>query len=772
MRLKRYVPSTRRVPELDGLRVLLVLIVSWYHIWQQSWLTPAVGGVSLDFLVRSGYMPVDGTILLSGFLLFLPYARGMTEGAPLPDRRAFYQRRIMRIVPSFYFITLVMLFAVALPWKLYATPQAMVKDVATHFTFTFTFWQDTYIATPIGVASWTLAIEMQAYLLYPFLARAAVKRPALTLTAMTAAAWAWRGWCLWSLKDYSMVVNQLPSFLDVYALGMLTAMLYVRGVRAYNRLREKGLRAAWQALATLAVCLCVGATIRVLRAQASSAGYAAIQAGQMLRRPLFSLCLAGLMLGLPFAIRPIRFLMGNRVMKELAAVSMNYYLIHQNLAVHLKRLGIPPAVSDTPNMAAETAWQYPYTYLCFGLSLLLAFLVTYLVEKPCARLLKRWFDQRNQRRKASMKDPRMVTLAHNLVNYSCAVQPGEKVWIEGTGIPSEFIAQLVEETYQAGGIPFVTLRDPKVERALGMGYSEEQLTWLAEGDGKRMSECQAYIGVRGGDNMYETGDVPAERSGLYAKLYSSKVHGQIRVPQTKWVVLRYPTPSMAQQAGMSTEAFEEHFFNVCNLDYAKMSRAMDALVTRMNNADQVHITGKGTDLTFSIKGLPGIKCDGKLNIPDGEVFSAPVVGSINGVITYNTPSLYQGKVFENIRLVFRDGYVVEATCNDSERLNKILDTDPGARAVGEFAIGVNPYITSAIKDTLFDEKIAGSFHFTPGRCYDECDNGNQSAIHWDLVCIQTPEYGGGEMYFDGELIRKDGLFVPDDLKALNPENLK
>ena len=203
-----------------------------------------------------------------------------------------------------------------------------------------------------------------------------------------------------------------------------------------------------------------------------------------------------------------------------------------------------------------------------------------------------------------------------------------------------------------------------------------------------------------------------------------------------------------------------------------MSRAMDALVERLNKADQVHITGRGTDLTFSIKGLPGIKCDGKLNIPDGEVYTAPVVGSINGVITYNTPSLYQGKVFENIRLVFRDGYIVEATCNDTERLNQILDTDPGARAVGEFAIGVNPYITAAIKDTLFDEKIAGSFHFTPGRCYDECDNGNKSAIHWDLVCIQTPEYGGGEMYFDGELIRRDGLFVPEDLQALNPENLK
>ena len=250
------------------------------------------------------------------------------------------------------------------------------------------------------------------------------------------------------------------------------------------------------------------------------------------------------------------------------------------------------------------------------------------------------------------------------------------------------------------------------------------------------------------------------------------VHSNIRVPDTKWVVLRYPVPSMAQQAGMSTEAFEDHYFNVCNLDYGKMSRAMDHLVDRLKKTDKVHIVGEGTDLTFSIKGQPAIKCAGELNIPDGEVFSAPLRESVNGVLHYNTPSLYQGRTYENIRLVFKDGKIVEATGSDTKRINEIFDTDPGARFIGEFAIGVNPYITSAIKDTLFDEKIAGSFHFTPGNCYDECPNGNKSAIHWDLVCIQTPEYGGGEMYFDGELVRKDGLFVAEELKCLNPEALK
>ena len=321
---KPYAPSSRRIPELDGLRVTLVFIVSWYHFWQQSWLTPHVGNVSLDFLVRSGYMPVDGTILLSAFLLFLPYARSMLEGAPVPDRREFYRKRVMRVVPSFYFVTLVMLFFVAIPWHLYANPQSMVKDVFAHLTFTLTFWPDTYISTPIGVASWTLAIEMQAYLLYPFLARAAMKRPKTTLLSMAAVAWLWRGWCLWALPDYSMVVNQLPSFLDVYALGMLDALVYVRMTQGYRRVKQRPARAAWQLMATAVAAACVWALILILKAQASSGNYTAIQAGQMIRRPAFALALAGLMLALPFAERPERFLMGNRVMKELAAVSMNY----------------------------------------------------------------------------------------------------------------------------------------------------------------------------------------------------------------------------------------------------------------------------------------------------------------------------------------------------------------------------------------------------------------------------------------------------------------
>ncbi|MDD3335012.1 MAG: aminopeptidase [Eubacteriales bacterium] len=371
-----------------------------------------------------------------------------------------------------------------------------------------------------------------------------------------------------------------------------------------------------------------------------------------------------------------------------------------------------------------------------------------------------------------MKDPRLATLSKQLIRYSCQLQKGERVLIEAFGVDTELVTALVREAYAVGAKPTVMLHDRAIDRALMMGATAEQWDEEAALDAAKMEQMNAYIGVRGGVNSYETADVPQEQQTLYMHHYSKKVHGQIRVPRTRWVVLRYPTPAMAQLAETSTEAFEDYYFDVCNLDYRKMSKAMDPLVKRMESTDRVRIVGKGTDLSFSIKGIPAIKCDGHMNIPDGEVYTAPIRDSVNGVIQYNTPSLYQGNIFNDIRLTFQNGKIVEAVSSDTARCNQIFDTDEGARYVGEFAIGVNPYVTKPMKDTLFDEKIAGSFHFTPGQCYDECPNGNKSAIHWDLVCIQTPEYGGGEMYFDGELVRKDGLFVVEDLLGLNPDNLK
>ncbi|WP_096202646.1 aminopeptidase [Bacillus sp. FJAT-45350] len=371
-----------------------------------------------------------------------------------------------------------------------------------------------------------------------------------------------------------------------------------------------------------------------------------------------------------------------------------------------------------------------------------------------------------------MRDPRISTLAKNLINYSVKLQKGEKVLIENFGLQKELVKALVKEAYEAGGYPFVSLKEHQIDRELLMGASEEQLTMTATFEANVMKEMDAYIGLRAGDNIAELSDVPSDKMALHGKTVGTKVHREIRVPHTKWCVLRYPSSSMAQLASMSTEAFEDFYFDVCNLDYGKMDKAMNSLMNLMNKTDKVQIKGVDTDLTFSIKDIPAIKCAGQFNIPDGEVFTAPVKNSVNGTITYNTPSPYQSFTFEKISFTFKDGKIVEATANDTERINKILDTDEGARFIGEFAIGVNPYIQNPMQDILFDEKIDGSFHFTPGQCYDEASNGNKSSIHWDIVMIQRPEYGGGEIYFDDVLIRKDGRFVIPELECLNPENLK
>lgn len=370
-----------------------------------------------------------------------------------------------------------------------------------------------------------------------------------------------------------------------------------------------------------------------------------------------------------------------------------------------------------------------------------------------------------------MKDPRIEKLAEILINYSVQLKPGEKILIEVIGNEVPLTRALIREAYKAGGIPFLTIKNHELLRVLLNECTEEQIKEMASFEMARMKEMQAWIGIKAGDNVSEIGSVPPEKMRLYQTYYQKPLHSDIRVEHTKWCLLRYPNHSMAQLADMATEDFEDYYFKVCNLDYSKMSKAMDNLVKLLEKTDRVRITGKGTDLTFSIKGLPAIKCEGRRNIPDGEVYTAPVRNSVNGVITYNTPAVYQGVTYENIRLEFKDGKIIKATANETEKINKIFDTDEGARYIGEFSLGVNPYIEKPIKDTLFDEKIKGSLHFTPGSCYESCNNGNKSAIHWDLVYIQRPEYGGGEIWFDDVLIRKDGIFVPDELKCLNPENL-
>ena len=398
------------IPEMDGLRTLMIFLVSWYHIWQQSWLTPVIGNYSLDYLLRSGYVWVDGTVLMSAFLLYRPYATARQRGIPLPEARVFYRRRARKILPGYWSILAITLLAVCLPWKLYATPQFLVKDIATHLSFTFPFFYDTYVATPLGAACWTLAIEVQAYTLFPWIARASMKRPGRTAAAMLGLCFGFRIWCIWSLNEFSMVVNQLINFLDVYVAGCCMAEIYER----MNTRRENTGLPAWTRWAATGVFLAAGwGMINMLRIQAASSVYTAergiagwiagvlgmergssnypiIQRNQMLYRPVYAALLGSMMLAAPFSLKPLRRLLGNRGTKFLAGISMNYYLAHQTVIVHMRRIGFPPSEAEYPNQAGEQPWQTQYTLMAFGLSFLAAVIITYLIEKP----VQRWMDRR------------------------------------------------------------------------------------------------------------------------------------------------------------------------------------------------------------------------------------------------------------------------------------------------------------------------------------------------------------------------------------------
>lgn len=364
-----------------------------------------------------------------------------------------------------------------------------------------------------------------------------------------------------------------------------------------------------------------------------------------------------------------------------------------------------------------------------------------------------------------MHDPRFDELATVLVEYSTHLKRNETVLIEAFDVPDEMTIALVRAVRSAGALPFVQLQHARVLRELALLATERQLNLTAIHELARMKRMDAYIAVRGSNNITEMSDVSPDQMKLVARKMRPVIDQ--RVKKTKWVVLRWPSPSMAQQAGMSTEAFENFYFDVCTLDYRKLLPGMRALRSLMQKTDLVEIKGPGTDLRFSIKNIPAIVCGGERNIPDGEVFTSPVRDSVQGHVTFNAPTIYQGAAFDGVRLGFRDGKIVEAMSNNTEKLNEILDSDPGARYIGEFSLGLNPCVREPMRDVLFDEKIAGSFHFTPGQAYEEADNGNRSQVHWDMVCIQRPEHGGGEIWFDRKLIRRDGEFVPKALRSLN-----
>ena len=372
-------------------------------------------------------------------------------------------------------------------------------------------------------------------------------------------------------------------------------------------------------------------------------------------------------------------------------------------------------------------------------------------------------------------DKRIAQLAENILKNSVQLKKGEKIYIEAFGASTkDFFNELIKETIKLGAVPFYFYNDASFEKSLIEGASEKQIEDYTAIHKRLMEEADCYVAVRGYDDAFALSDVSPKNMDRFGKIFQEQVHMRTRLPKTRWCVLRWPNTSMAAMSRMSLKQFEDFYFDACLLDYRKMGKAMLPLKELMDKTENVHIKGNDTDLTFSLKGIKAIVCDGKMNIPDGEVYSAPVKDSINGYVQFNTDTMYDGVFYSNIRLEFKNGRIVTGTSLvNNDKFQKMLDLDDGSRYMGEFALGVNPYITHPILDILFDEKTCGSFHMAIGNSYeDETNNGNKSAIHWDLVKIQTLEHGGGEIWFDNKLIRKDGLFVLPELKGLNPQNLK
>ncbi len=357
-------------------------------------------------------------------------------------------------------------------------------------------------------------------------------------------------------------------------------------------------------------------------------------------------------------------------------------------------------------------------------------------------------------------------LAKKLLTHSAELQSGENIMLQLIGLNGiGLIRALADEARKRHAHPFIRIEDAETNRIL-LEHGDEHF-WQNQAEADQlplMKKMDAFIGVRAAENIYENSGVSKEQNRAYSQKFLTPVHFEERVNHTKWTVLRYPSAAFAMNARMPTEKFREFYYNACLFDYNKLEQAMKPLEEMLRKTDQIHLKGEGTDIRFSVKGQNWIPCFGKRNIPDGELFSSPILDSVNGHITY-APSVYQGKPFEYVRLEVNDGVVTGFDSSNNTALEEILDTDEGARRFGEFSFGLNPVIKEPMYDILFDEKIYGSNHLTLGKDYEIAPNGNDSNIHWDLVCI------GADVYFDGELVRKGREFVKDELKGLNPESL-
>ena len=368
-------------------------------------------------------------------------------------------------------------------------------------------------------------------------------------------------------------------------------------------------------------------------------------------------------------------------------------------------------------------------------------------------------------------EEKIKELSKTLINYSLSIKNGERVLIKTESIDTKpLIKELVKEITSVGGIPVVRYIDIETNDLLVSNTTKNRIELLKKMNEFDVENFDAFISIHYIENDYNGKNIDKKIIGAIGE--ALKESNDIRINERKWVLLNYPSITAAYKAGMPTEEFYKYSFDVMTVDYAKMHELIKPLKELMEKTKKVRIVAPNTDITFSIEGMPAIPCCGNFNIPDGEIYTAPIKDSVNGVITYNTPCPYQGNVYHNVSLTFENGKIVKATCDeDNEALNQIFDIDEGARYVGEFAIGLNPKILHPMGDILFDEKIIGSIHFTPGRAYQDAFNGNVSSIHWDMVLIERLEYGGGSLYFDDVLIRENGKFLIPELEPLN-YNLK
>jgi aminopeptidase len=366
-----------------------------------------------------------------------------------------------------------------------------------------------------------------------------------------------------------------------------------------------------------------------------------------------------------------------------------------------------------------------------------------------------------------MADPRVETVAKILVDYSVAVQPEQLVRITGGNGGTPLILAVYQKVLERGAHPFLQVQPEEAEELLYTCAGDTQLDYVPQFRKDIIEQIHASIGIWTDVNTKQlTNTDPARQSRRERALrpLSDRFLERAAKKELRWTGTLYPTQAFAQDAEMSLREFENFVYRACLIDEADpieawkaISKEQQRVTDWLNKAREIHVVGPDTDLRLEVTGRKWINCDGHENFPDGEIFTGPIERSVNGHIRYTYPACDYGREVEDVRLQFKDGKVIKATAAKNEEfLLKMLDTDEGARYIGEFAFGTNSGIQRFTKNTLFDEKIGGTIHLALGKGYPESSSKNESAIHWDMVCDLRK---GGEVHADGTLFLKDGKIL-------------